>query len=631
MRTPGSNAPTLGAPLVIALAATLLPLVGLLGLQAYQAFWRAPEIVNDQAWVDHTFQVIGTVQTLRTDLRDAERAERGYLLTGDDQYLRAYAHDLERAPASLARLARLTSDNSEQIRRLPDMARAIEAQRLDMQRAIEDYQHEGGAAARRIARSEVDPMPQIESVLHSTIATERALLGKRLAAVADDDRNTTRIAFLGGLLAFALTVIGTALIVLAFRHARRLELERRDMDRQLAERDRQAQAVLAQTQKMESLGQLTGGVAHDFNNVLHVIRNAVTILQRRLPGNDPEAGHYLEMIRRNSDRAATTTSRLLAFARQQPLEPRALDLNSLLAATDDLLRPLLGEGIEIETVLGSGVWPVESDRNQLENAIVNLAVNARDAMSGQGKLTLETSNAFLDERYAELHAEVKPGQYAMLAVSDSGCGMPPEVIARAFEPFFTTKELGRGTGLGLSQVFGFARQSGGHVKIYSEPGQGTTVKLYLPRRAGAAVEEPLTAPVVPLRGNGESILVVEDNPDVRAFTAQALQELGYNVTAAPDGVSALRVLEQLPRVDLLFTDVGLPNGITGRQLAERVCARRPAIKVLFTTAYARNSIIHHGRLDPGVELIVKPFSQTSLARKLRAVLEQPPNPLSAAG
>jgi PAS domain S-box-containing protein len=384
----------------------------------------------------------------------------------------------------------------------------------------------------------------------------------------------------------------------------------------------QARAALAQSQKMDALGQLSGGIAHDFNNLLHVIMNCVEILQRRLQGADVETREFLDMVKRNASRAASLTQRMLAFSRQQPLQPTPINPNKLLSGMMDLLQRSLGESIDLETVLGSRTWTVNVDANQLEAAILNLAVNGRDAMANGGKLTIETTNTFLDEAYAAAHAEVKPGQYAMIAVSDTGTGMTEDVQARAFDPFFTTKEPGKGTGLGLSQVYGFIKQSGGHVKIYSELGQGTTVKLYLPRLAGAELEEarPDAGPTA-LGTTSETVLVVEDDEDVRRFTAEVLHELGYSVRVAMDARSALQVLERTPDVRLLFTDVGLPNGVDGRQLAHEVSVRWPGVKVLFTTGYARNAIVHHGRLDPGVELIVKPFTQSALAKKVRQVLD----------
>jgi CheY-like chemotaxis protein len=290
----------------------------------------------------------------------------------------------------------------------------------------------------------------------------------------------------------------------------------------------------------------------------------------------------------------------------------------------DLLRRTLGETIEMETVLAGGLWPTFADPNQIESAILNLAVNARDAMPGGGRLTIETANAHLDEPYAAAHAEVEPGQYVSIAVSDTGSGMPKEAIAKAFEPFFTTKEPGQGTGLGLSQVHGFVKQSGGHVKIYSEPGKGTTVRIYLPRYLGAAMPvEPQPRPAsIPAAEHAETVLVVEDDEDVRASGAETLRELGYRVLEAPDGAAALRLLEADPSIRLLFTDIGLPGGQDGRQLADAARRRWPGLKVLFTTGYARNAVVHHGRLDPGVALIVKPYTHAALAAKIRAVLDE---------
>jgi len=386
----------------------------------------------------------------------------------------------------------------------------------------------------------------------------------------------------------------------------------------------QTRAALAQSQKMEAVGQLSGGIAHDFNNLLHVIKNAADLIQQRLPAADPDVQRYVGMVKRNVERAAGLTQHLLAFSRRQPLAPKRIDVDTTLSGVTELLQQALGEGIGIETALGSGVWPVFADPNQLETAVLNLAINARDAMPAGGKLTIETTNAFLDETYAAAHHEVRPGQYAMIAVSDTGTGMTREVVEKAFEPFFTTKGAG-GSGLGLSQVFGFIKQSGGHVKIYSEPGDGTTVKIYLPRFTAAESAETLAeAPPVPLEAGKETILAVEDDDDARAFTAEVLGDLGYRVLAAADARTALDLLEREPHVDLLFTDVGLPNGVNGRQLADEAHRRRPALKVLFTTGYARNAIVHHGRLDPGVDVLMKPFSQADMAGKIRRVLGHSP-------
>jgi CheY-like chemotaxis protein len=305
------------------------------------------------------------------------------------------------------------------------------------------------------------------------------------------------------------------------------------------------------------------------------------------------------------------------------LAPKPLDLNKLVSGLSDLLARTLGESIRIETVLAGGLWQTLADENQLENALLNLAVNARDAMPDGGKLTIETANAHLDEAYTRQEQEVTPGQYVQLAVTDTGTGMPPEVMAKVFEPFFTTKGTGRGTGLGLSQVYGFIKQSGGHVKLYSEPNQGTTIKMYLPRLLKATADGAVLteAGPVPRGHNDEHILVVEDEDSVRVLTVETLEDLGYDVLQAADGPSALALLAREPSVRLLFTDVGLPGGMNGRQLADAALRARPDLKILFTTGYARNAIVHHGRLDPGVELIGKPFAAVDLAHRIRSLLD----------
>ena len=390
------------------------------------------------------------------------------------------------------------------------------------------------------------------------------------------------------------------------------------------ERRTQAEAELRQAQKMEAIGQLTGGVAHDMNNLLLVIQGSLERIERQLtPLFDDGTARAMHLAQRGVERAAALTRQLLAFARRQPLDPKPIEANKLVAGMSDLLRRTLGESISIETVLAGGLWRTHADPNQLESAILNLAVNARDAMPSGGRLTIETANTYLDEAYATTHHDVKAGQYIMIAVSDTGIGMSKEAVEKAFEPFYTTKEPGRGTGLGLSQVYGFVKQSEGHVKIYSEPGEGTTVKIYLSRYTQNIGDGPAEteAQSVPTAMQSESILVVEDDDDVRANSVESLRELGYRVVEAADGPSALRVIELDASIRLLFTDVGLPGGMNGRQLADEARRRRPDLRVLFTTGYARNAIVHHGRLDPGVELIVKPYTYAALARKIKTMLE----------
>jgi PAS domain S-box-containing protein len=392
--------------------------------------------------------------------------------------------------------------------------------------------------------------------------------------------------------------------------------------RDMTER-RAIQEQLNQSQKMEAIGQLTGGVAHDFNNLLTVILGNLETLWRLVGSNDARVRRALDQATRGAQRAATLTSQLLAFSRRQPLNPKPTDVNRLVASMSDLIRRTLQENIAIETVLAAGLWRVEVDPHQLENALLNLAVNARDAMPNGGKLTIETANAHLDEGYASSYAEISPGQYALICVSDTGTGMTKEVMARAFDPFFTTKPFGQGTGLGLSQVFGFVKQSGGHIKLYSETGEGTTVKIYLPRSVTGVVP-PKSEPVLaePRGDSSETILVVEDDDDVRIYSTENLRELGFTVLEAADGHAALRILEHHPEVSMLFTDVGLP-GLNGRELVDRARQRRPGLKVLFTTGYARNAIVHQGRLDAGVELLTKPFTRAQLSTRIRQVLDSP--------
>jgi len=392
----------------------------------------------------------------------------------------------------------------------------------------------------------------------------------------------------------------------------------------MAERER-AEEALRQAQKMEAVGQLTGGIAHDFNNLLTVISGNLDLAARRIgTEGDPRLLRAIASASVGADRAATLTQRLLAFSRRQPLAPKAIDPNALLAGMSDLLHRTLGETIEVETRLAAGLWRIEADPHQLESAILNLAVNARDAMPDGGRLVIETAAARLGPGKAAAGDEVAPGNYVLISVSDSGVGMSEEMVQRAVEPFFTTKEVGKGTGLGLSMVYGFVRQSGGHLRIQSEEGRGTSVHIYLPRLIGASPDEEQVEAAVPPRGaEEETVLVCEDDDDVRAYTVELLGELGYHVLEAHDGAATLRLIEQPGRrVDLLFTDVVLPGGMSGAELARRARELRPDLKVLFTTGYARDAIVHEGRLDPGIELVAKPFSFGDLATRIRDVLDR---------
>lgn len=382
-----------------------------------------------------------------------------------------------------------------------------------------------------------------------------------------------------------------------------------------------AEDQIRQMQKMEAVGQLTGGIAHDFNNMLAIVIGGLNLVQRRLAKGDTDVGKFISGAMEGANRAATLTQRLLAFSRQQPLSPQALKANDMVSEMSELLRRTLGETIQMETVLAGGLWQTFADAGQLENVVLNLAVNARDAMPDGGRLTIETANCHLDSAYAAEHG-VAEGQYVLVAVTDNGSGMPPEVAAKAFDPFFTTKGVGKGTGLGLSQVFGFVKQSGGHVKIYSEPDHGTSVKIYLPRYYGNA-EAPVrtSARGVPYGTSSEVVLVVEDDRRVRELAVQMLRDLGYGVLEAEDGVSGLQALDRHPEICLLFTDVVMP-GMSGRLFADEARRRKPELRVLFTTGYSRNAIVHNGVLDPGVHLLPKPASLEQLAVKVRQVLDE---------
>ncbi len=393
---------------------------------------------------------------------------------------------------------------------------------------------------------------------------------------------------------------------------------------EVSEREK-AEAQVRQMQKIESIGQLTGGIAHDFNNMLAVVLGSLELVKRRLLNDPDKAMLSIEHAEEGAKRAAQLTARLLAFSRQQPLAPEPVNANMLVSSMSEMLRQTIGEHVEIETVLAGGLWKTHIDAPQLENAIVNLCVNARDAMGEGGKLTIETHNCHLDENYAVNNPEVTAGQYVLVSVTDSGTGMPQEVMDRAFDPFYTTKEVGKGTGLGLSQVFGFVKQSGGHIKIYSELDEGTTVKLYLPRYFGK--EKALMAPSPAGRGEfpsaktGETILVVEDDVQVRKVSMQLVRDLGYEVIEATNGAEALDLLGKAGRVDLIFTDIVMP-GMTGRVLAEKAVELRDTIKILYTTGYTRNAVVHNGVLDPGTEFIAKPYTAAALATKLRTVLDK---------
>jgi signal transduction histidine kinase len=585
--------------------------LALTGLQMYVAIVRGTELGESRELVVHTLQVIRTAQQLDLTIQDAERGQRGYLLTNDRKYLTPYEGGISHIPALEDQLGRMVSDNVEQQPRLLILQRQIDAKLAELKSTIEANDTQGFAAAKAIVTKDVglQAMRDITGLIDTIISAEDALLTQRLDRAAETEREVARAFAVSGVLAFLLMAFGAFLAVSAFREWSR---QQRAWE--------QTRAQFAQAQKLEALGQLTGGIAHDFNNILQGITGALSILRLRLPDAGPQASSWIDMIKRNADRGATLTHRLLAFSRRQPLNPKPLDLNGLVQGMVDILHNSIGEAFILETVLAAGLWNMQADANELETAILNLVLNARDAMATGGKLTIETSNVILDDAYSRREG-VTPGEYVMLAVSDCGVGMGQETIQQAFEPFFTTKAHGTRAGLGLSQVHGFIKQSGGHVKIYSEIGEGTTVKIYLPRFTdGEAVQTvEQGAPETAVRGT-ETILVVEDEEDVRTFVTTILRERGFRVLAAAHADAALQQLQQDTSVALLLTDVGLPGGKNGKKLADEAQKLNRSMKVLFMTGYAKNAIIHHGRLDPGVHLLVKPFTEQDLNRKLEEVL-----------
>jgi len=698
--------------------------------------------------VDHTRKVLYEIERFLSLAKDAGTGVRGYLLTGNDEFLEPYKTAAAALPASIATMRSLTADNPGQQRRLDALEPLIADRLARVERQLEAGRTQGEAALTvaesEAARVTMDGIRSIAAAMTAEetdldrIRTEAVREGARLAGypvlagtlislgviavlffqmhgevgrrrraeaamhglnisleqsvrertaqlITSEERYRQVVDLIqegiwihvDGKVAFANPyavqmfgaktqdeLIGRAIMSLVHPDERARAAERTRIvtsesgavpmtEMQLLKLDGQrmivaqhatrfvqdskvhvlvagrdvtaqhdAEALLRQAQKMESVGQLTGGIAHDFNNLLTVVIGGLDLVLDRVQG---EVRPLVEGSLRAAERGAALVRQLLAFARRQTLVPETLSFNVLAAGMDDLLRRTLGEDVEIEMRLDPALWPTLADKSQVENALLNLAINSRDAMPAGGKLTIETGNIHLDADYAVHNAEVAAGDYVMLAVTDTGSGMPPDVAERAFEPFFTTKDQGKGTGLGLSMIYGFAKQSRGHLKIYSEVGHGTTVRLYLPRLsgAGAAATAPATVPVPHARG-GETILVVEDEADVRTFVVSQLRDLGYRVLEAADGPQAQKILESDHPIDLLLTDVVMPGGMTGRRLAEGAKLARPNLRTLFTSGYTENSIVHQGKLDPGVNFLSKPFRRQDLSLKVREALDGPP-------
>ncbi|HEX8901821.1 CHASE3 domain-containing protein [Vitreimonas sp.] len=613
------------ATYMASLGAALLLLLLTIGA----ALWQAERSVELNHAVRDSLETRSQLRLLLRSLQDAETSQRGYLLTGDETYLRPYLASRDEAPRSVDALARAAGDDA---RRLAEALRLRElsAGKFDeIAQTISLYRNGRQNEAMLIVQSDrgKELMDELRGVIAAAEAREQTDIVEQMAAVDRSARQLRVIVIFAGLV---LVAIGALLVIIVRNAMRELRTSR---DEALSAHERllqemggreQAEAKVRQMQKMDAIGQLTGGVAHDFNNMLAVIISALQLAQRRLARGETDISRFTDAAMDAARRAATLTSRLLAFARRTPLSPSVLDVNRVVGGMSELLRRTLGEQIEFETVLAGGVWRVAADVSELENAIINVCVNARDAMSGGGKLTIETANAFLDEAYASANIDVAPGQYVMIAVTDTGAGMPPEVKAKVFEPFYTTKEVGKGTGLGLSHVHGFLKQSGGHVSIYSEVGHGTTVKLYLPRTSLAEAEAPRPALMedLPAGDPATLILVVEDEERVRTLSVASLRELGYTVLHADSGAQALDILEKNPGAALMFTDIVMP-GMSGRKLADEAKRRWPTLKVLYTTGYTQNAIVHNGVVDADARLLLKPYSLSDLARKIRAVLDEP--------
>jgi signal transduction histidine kinase/CheY-like chemotaxis protein len=704
-------------------------LIAFLMLIAIVTWDRFAAARSARHWTDHTYVVLGAIRDLEIAIRDAEADQRGYILTGDNQYLAPYDAALSHTSILLGDLQRLTADNPTQLSRLRALAPAWQERAKQLAQTIQVRRDMGLDPAVRTMQTGMGTktMTSIEQTLTSITAEEQALLTERLKETDSRGDWVRGLALAGTAIAILALLWAARLLNNAYTRSHRAEDEQRTLasrlrasldslsqgvgvfgpahrlrhwnecfqvlldlppamvraeipyaafvdhlttgDESLLETEQQiehgprndgepivyerrhpdgrqleirrtptpeggfvltvsdmtkraqSEAVLREAQKMQAIGQLTGGIAHDFNNLLTVIMGNLELARAKMDPASPLVAH-IERSLWAAQRGGTLTSQLLAFARKQPLAPAPIDLSTGLPELVPLLRRTLGEHIDVRFVDSAGLWPAMADPAQLESAVLNLALNARDAMPGGGRLTIELANKVLDADYARAHVEVVPGDYVMVAVSDTGHGMTPDIAARVFEPFFTTKTEGRGTGLGLAMVFGFVKQSGGHVKVYSEPNEGTSVKLYLPRAMGGALPNVQRSGVpTDLPHGSATILVVEDEAGVREIAVAILRSLGYRVLEAPDGDEGLLVFgAHAGEIDMLLTDVVLPGKIRGREMAERIAAIRPEVKVLFMSGYTENSIVHHGRLDDGVQLLGKPFKREQLARKVAEIL-----------
>jgi len=581
--------------------------------------WLGTRYVNQADWVHHTLEVETQLSETWSLLQDAEIGQRSFVLTGDEGFLQPYTDAMQKLPTALDRAQILMADNPDQLALLVETRPVID-RRLSFAEQTINLRRQAGFDAAKEKVLEGDGrrlMIELAGRFHSMRSTEAALLERRERA-ASRTIVTLTIAIVCAFLATLAAL--SAWAINARRSATELANTNTLLRHSIVEREA-AELQIRQMQKAEAIGQLTGGIAHDFNNMLAVIMSGISLAQRRLAKGESGAEGFLTGALDGANRAATLVRRLLAFSRQQALAPKAIDANKFVSGIADLISRAIGESIRMETILGGGLWLTHADPVQLENSLLNLCVNARDAMTDGGRLTVETANCHLDDRYSRLHPGVPAGQYVLIAVTDTGTGMSPEVLGKAFDPFFTTKDQSKGTGLGLSQVYGFVKQTGGHVKVYSEVGQGTTIKIYLPRHYGAAEERSLEDAVASadVRGS-ETILIVEDDVRVLELTAAELRELGYAVREAGTARAALDLLAGESPVQLLLTDIVMPE-MNGRKLADAALQLRPDLKVIFMTGFTKNAVVHNGVLDPGVHFLAKPFSFEELSKKIREVLE----------
>jgi len=589
------------------------------------SLWLARVLSNGARDTANALEYGRTINFAAAALRDAEIGQRGYLLTGNRAYLEPYEKARDTVATSLDDMARIAEPRA---RRIAAKIKPLAAQKM-AELALTIDLADKGRRDEAMAIVQTNMGKQLADQFLPLLDSERVFVREaNLARAHEGERASQRLLF--GLIMGLAIIVTMALVWL--RNVRsqyaNLDMARGEAENALAglkaETDARetTEAQLRQLQKMESIGQLTGGIAHDFNNMLAVVMGSLELAQRRLT-NDPEkVVKHLENAREGASRAASLTARLLAFSRQQPLAPKPVETGKLIDGMCEMMNRTLGDSIRVQCVHAAGLWRCYADPGEIENVILNLAVNARDAMMPDGgKLTIDSSNAHIDDNYARGHVDVEPGQYVLICVTDTGTGMTQEVIERAFDPFFTTKGVGKGTGLGLSQVFGFAKQSGGHVAIYSEVGEGTTVKLYLPRFLGTGNAETTTFDDTTPEGRpGEVILVVEDEQRVRHFAVDVLRELGYTAISAEGPAEALRAIDEQPEITMLFTDIVMPD-MNGRKLADMARAARPDLKILFTTGYTRNAVVHNGMLDIGVAFLPKPYNIGDLARKVREVLD----------